>query len=209
MILTINRPKKALNKDFFKQRPLRSEIDLFKGNLINLLDKIDEIEREENQKNHVRDFLRYTFYEDTKEINTKDTKDLVIHFGKSNKDKFGVIIKVKRPENKAEWIIADKSNEEALQELLLYYLRERTEEKNKNIKYCIATNIYEWFIINAAYFEKLFLLNKAFVKEYEEWREFKKVTKDTSLFYNEIAKPFIDKIEDEIHSTFSIKNNIC
>ena len=53
-------PKKSLNKAFLKQRPLRSEIELFKSNLIRLLDKIDEIEREENQKNQIRDFLRDT-----------------------------------------------------------------------------------------------------------------------------------------------------
>jgi adenine-specific DNA-methyltransferase len=37
--------KKALNKAFLKQRPLRAEMDLFKQNLITLLSKIDEIER--------------------------------------------------------------------------------------------------------------------------------------------------------------------
>ena len=50
-IIKIN-PKKSLNKAFLKQRPLRTEIDLFKSNLIRLLGKVDEIEREENQKNH-------------------------------------------------------------------------------------------------------------------------------------------------------------
>jgi len=82
---------------------------------------------------------------------------------------------------------------------------ESKSKKIKDTKHCIATNIYEWFIISAAYFEKLFLGNEAFAKEYEEWRKCKKVTKDTSLFYNEIAKPFIDKLENEIHYTFSIK----
>ena len=55
-IIKVN-PKKSLNKAFLKQRPLRSEIELFKSNLIRLIDNVDEIEREENQKNHIRDFL--------------------------------------------------------------------------------------------------------------------------------------------------------
>ena len=55
-------PKKALNKAYLKVRPLRSEIDLFKANLITLLSKVNEVEREENQKNHIRDFLRDTYY---------------------------------------------------------------------------------------------------------------------------------------------------
>lgn len=195
-------PRKSLSKSFLKLKPLRCEIELFKTNLIRLLDKIDEIEREENQKNHIRDFLRDTFYKETNEINTKDTKDLVIHLGKTNKDKVGVIIEAKRPGNKIEMLTAGNPNAKALQELVLYYLRERIEENNIDIKYLIATNVYEWYIFEASTFEKLFYRNKAFVKQYEEWRDGQKVTKDTNLFYNSIAKPFIDSSDDEIPCSF-------
>ena len=70
MILIPQSPKKAL-KAFLKQKPLRSEIDLFKTNLIDLLDKISVIEKgvtdesEEHLKNNLRDFLRDTFYRDS------------------------------------------------------------------------------------------------------------------------------------------------
>jgi len=207
MNILFNNPRKSLNKAFLKQKPLRSEIELFKANLIRLLDKIDEIEREENQKNHIRDFLRDTFYKETNEINTKDTKDLVIHLGKTNKDKVGVIIEAKRPGNKTEMLSPGKPNAKALQELVLYYLRERIEENNIDIKYLIATNVYEWYIFESATFEKLFYRNKAFVKQYEQWRDGQKVTRDTSLFYNDIARPFIDTITDDITCThFDIRN---
>ncbi len=195
-------PKKSLNKAFLKQRPLRSEIELFKSNLIRLLDKVDEIEREENQKNHVRDFLLNTYYKETNEINTKDTKDLVIHLGKTNKDKVGVIIEAKRPGNKNEMISALKPNTKSFQEVVLYYLRERIEENNIDIKYLIVTNVYEWYIFDAPWFEKLFFRNKSFVKDYVQWRDGQKVTKDTNLFYLSIVQPFIDKIADEIPCTF-------
>ena len=200
-IVKIN-PKKSLNKSFLKQRPLRIEIELFKSNLIRLLDKVDEIEREENQKNHVRDFLRDTFYKETNEINTKDTKDLVIHLGKTNKDRVGVIIEAKRPGNKSEMLSTGKPNVKAFQELVLYYLRERIEENNIDIKFLIATNVYEWYIFEASYFEKLFYRNKSFVRQYEEWRDGQKVTKDTNLFYNSIAQPFIENIDEEIPCTW-------
>lgn len=114
-------PRKSLNKAFLNQKPLRSEIELFKTNLIRLLDKIDEIEREENQKNHIRDFLRDTFYRQTNEINTKDTKDLVIHLGKTNKDKVGVIIEAKRPGNKTEMISLAQSTSKSLLDLVEKY----------------------------------------------------------------------------------------
>ncbi len=200
-------PKQSLNKAFLKQRPLRTEIDLFKINLITLLGKIDEIEREENQKNHIRDFLRDTFYKESNEVNTKGSQDLVIHTGKDNKSNVGVIIEAKRPSNKSEWLSAEKPNAKALHELVLYYLRERIEENNIDVKYLIATNIYEWYIIESSYFEKLFFRNKHFVKQYEEWRDGKKVTKDTNLFYNEIVKPYVETLEDEIPCVyFNIKD---
>jgi len=201
MNIQLVNPRKSLNKAFLKQKPLRSEIELFKKNLIRLLDKIDEIEREENQKNHIRDFLRDTFYKETNEINTKDTKDLVIHLGKTNKDKVGVIIEAKRPGNKTEMLSLARPNSKALQELVLYYLRERIEENYIDIKYLIATNVYEWYIFEATTFEKLFYRNKAFVKQYEQWRDGQKVTRDTNLFYNDIARPFIDSLTDEIACT--------
>ncbi len=195
-------PKKSLNAAFLKVRPLRSEIDLFKANLITLIDKINESESEENQKNHVRDFLLNTYYSGKNEVNTKGRQDLVIHTEAHNTSSVGVILETKRPTNKAEWISPDKPNNKALHELVLYYLRERVDAKNIDVKYLIATNVYEWYIFDAAYFDKLFYQNKKFVRDYEDWRDGKKVLRDTSLFYNEIAKTFIDNLDDEIPCTF-------
>lgn len=195
-------PKKSLNAAFLKVRPLRSEIDAFKANLIQLLDKVDESEREENQKNHIRDFLVNTYYSGKREVNTKGTIDLVIHTDNSNKSSVGVIIEAKRPSNKSEWISADKPNGKALQECVLYYMRERVDAHNIDIKHIILTNIYEWYVIDAAVFDRLFYQNKKFVKAYESWRDGQKVTSDTALFYTEIARPYLDEIHDEIPCTY-------
>lgn len=200
--LLLTTPKKSLNAAFLKVRPLRSEMDAFKANLINLLDKIDELEREENQKTHVRDFLLNTYYKGKNEINTKGTIDLVIHTENNNKSKVGVIIEAKRPSNKVEWISAGKANGKALQEAVLYYMRERVEENNIDIKHLVLTNIYEWYIIDAAYFDKLFYQNKKFVKDYQAWSTGQKVSADTALFYNDIAKPMIESLEEEIPCTY-------
>ncbi|MEB0260505.1 TaqI-like C-terminal specificity domain-containing protein [Mucilaginibacter sp. 10I4] len=200
----IPQPKlnKALDKALLKHRPFISEIELFKTELIKVLDHTDQSETEEFHKNLVSNFLTKAFYADTHFINTKGRQDLVIHTGKDNKHSVGVIIEAKRPTNKADWFTPDKPNSKALQELVLYYLRERIEAKNIDIKYLIATNINEWYIIEASYFDKLFYHNKQLVKQYEEWRDGKKVTKDTGLFYNDIAKPFIDSLTDEIPCTY-------
>jgi len=189
---------KSLDKALLRYRPFESEIKLFKAELTNLLNCIDNTETEEFHKNLVSDFLKKAIYKDNNFINTKGRQDLVIHNGKDNKTKVGVIVEAKRPTNKGDWFTADKPNSKAIQELVLYYLRERIEANNIDIKYLIATNINEWFIIDASYFEKLFFRDKHLIKEYTEWRDGKKVTKDTNLFYNEIAKPAIDKIVEEI-----------
>jgi len=195
-------PKQALNKAYLKKKPERNKIELFKINLIKLLDSIDEIEREENQKNHVRDFLRDTFFKETNEINTKDTIDLVIHLGKNKNYNVGVIIETKRPSNKFEMVTKDNLNAKSLQELVLYYLRERITGNNIEIKNLIATNINEWFVFDAAVFEYFFAQNKVLINLFKEFEQKRLVGKDTDFFYKEIASKFIDKIKNEIPFTY-------
>jgi hypothetical protein len=197
-------PKLALNKAFLKIKPNRTEIEIFKSNLITLLDKLKTVEErpkdesEEHLKNDIRDFLRDTFYKDTNAINTKDKKDLVIHLSKDTNSKVGVIIEAKRPSNKGEMLSKDNLNKKALQELLLYYLRERITLKNLDLKHLIVTNINEWYIFDEHLFERLFN-KKELVKQFESF-EFGK--KSTSVFYKEIAEPFIQGIKNEIEYTY-------
>ncbi|MBT3464006.1 class I SAM-dependent DNA methyltransferase, partial [archaeon] len=193
------KPRQALNKAFLKIKPNRKEIESFKANLIKLLDKVDEIEREENQKTHLRDFLRDTYYKENHEINTKDTKDLVIHHDKTNKSDVGVIIEAKRPSNTSEMLTPNNINKKALHELLLYYLRERITEKNLNVKHLIISNVYEWFIFDEHVFEMLFAQNKPLVKQFQDFEAGKK---STDVFYKDIAEPFINDLKKNIEFTF-------
>jgi adenine-specific DNA-methyltransferase len=197
--LKILKPRKALNKAFLKVKPNRKDIESFKNNLIKLLDNVDEIEREENQKTHLRDFLRDTYYKDRNQINTKDTKDLVIHHGKTNKSDVGVIIEAKRPSNKPEMITCDNINKRAFHELVLYYLRERITEKNLNVKHLIISNIYEWYIFEEHVFERIFAQNKKFVKQFKDFEAGKK---STTVFYDEIAQPFLNELNQSIEFTY-------
>lgn len=54
------KPRKSLNKAFLKVKANRTEIELFKANLITLLDQINESESEEFHKNIIADFLKKT-----------------------------------------------------------------------------------------------------------------------------------------------------
>ena len=199
MKLITQTPKKAL-KAFLKQRPSESERDKFKNNLIALLDKISVIEKqpkdesEEHLKNNLRDFLRDTFYIDSNAINTKDKKDLVIHIGKTTDTDVAVIIEAKRPSNKNEMVSADNANKKALHELILYYLTERNAKENVQLKQLVVTDINQWFIIDANYFDKHIYRNTQIRKLYETKVNDKK---DNPWFYEEIAK-IVSKIDVEI-----------
>ncbi|AFL83150.1 Eco57I restriction endonuclease [Belliella baltica DSM 15883] len=98
------KPRQALNKAFLKVKPVRTQIEVFKGNLIRLFDQINESESEEFHKNLVSDFLKRTYYEPDFSINTKGRNDMVIHNGKDAKSPVGVILETKKPTNKSEMI---------------------------------------------------------------------------------------------------------
>ncbi len=199
MILKQLKPRKALNKAYLKLKPDRERIDLFKANLIELLDRIDDSESEEFHKNLISDFLKNTYYKDNHFINTKERADLVIHNGNNRASTVGVIIETKRPTNKWEMITPGELNAKAFHELLLYYLRERITNGNREIHNLIVTNIHEWFIFDITVFERNFAQNKALIRQFEA---FEKSKQRTEVFYTEIAHPFIESLNNEIEFTY-------
>jgi len=195
-------PKRALNKAFLKLKPNRSEIEVFKTNLITLLDRTNDTESEEFHKNLVIDFLKKTYYDPNHFINTKGRNDLVIHNGNNASSSVGVIIEAKKPTNKTEMITTNKLNAKAFQELVLYYLRERITHKNLEVKYLIATNINEWYVFDATFFDRLFAQNKSLVKQFNDFESGRLADTKTDFFYKQIAEPFIDDIQTEIEFTY-------
>jgi adenine-specific DNA-methyltransferase len=189
------KPRKALNKAFLKVKPNRTEIDTFKANLIQLLDQINEKESEEFHKNIVSKFLDATYYSGNHYINTKGRNDLVIHNGKDAKTSVGVIVEAKKPAaNKSEMLRVDNLNSKAFHELVLYYLRERITGNNIEIKYVVATNIYEWFIFDAEIFDKAFAQDKDVVKRFTDFEEKRLSGTTTDFFYKEIAEPAVAEL---------------
>ena len=71
-------------------------------------------------------------------------------------------------------------------ELLLYYLRERVDEKNTDLRYLAITNIYEHYLFDAQEFERLFYSDKQLLKEYKDFTEDRKVSSNTDFFYKRI-----------------------
>ncbi len=196
--------RKALNPAYRKHKPLRKDVANF---IVQLQDCINAVklsdenskngESEEHIKSHFTTFFNSTFYADNY-INTKDKIDLAIYTENNAKSDVAVIIEAKKPSNKAEFLRKDNLNKKALQELLLYYLRERLENNNNNIKHLIATNGYEWYLFKGEDFYKYFFKNKPLIKEYEDFRDGLKDTSKNELFYDEIAKKYIAQVEKEL-----------
>lgn len=201
MILKKLTPLASLNKAYQKLKPQRNEFERFKTELQNFFNEINLDESEEHNKKYITDLLEKTFYSNYK-INTKYRTDLAVYLGKSAKDKVGVILEVKHPNNKGEMIKPDNLNAKAMHEAMRYYFSERIDEKNDEIKSIVITNLYEWFIFDAQLFERIFYKNSGLKKNYESWKSNSKVSSNTEHFYNEIAKPFLENLEDEIPFTY-------
>ncbi|GBE74154.1 putative type IIS restriction/modification enzyme [Microcystis aeruginosa NIES-87] len=194
-------PRQALNKAFLRVKPSRSQVEKFQTHLEQLLGSINETESEEFHKNLLADFLKHSYYSPQHFINTKGRNDLVIHNGKESRDSVGVILEVKKPSNKSEMLRRDKLNCKALQELLLYFLRERITEKNLEIKHLIATNIYEWFIFDGNIFERLFAQNQELVRQFTDFETGRLTGKTTDFFYKQIGEPFLNSILNSLTYT--------
>ena len=202
MKIVTKTPQKSLDTSLLRFRPKEPDFLRFKTGLSEVISKIDEAEREDNQEIHILNFLRDCFYRGVSEVNKKGTIDLAIHLTTDKASPVGVIVETKRPGNTAEMISAANPNTKALHELVLYFMRERVEDRNDDLKYLIATNINEWFVFSASDFNRLFYENKKFRKSYEDWQDKLKVSSNTPHFYNEIAKPFIDSLHETVECTY-------
>jgi hypothetical protein len=196
--------KEALNKAYIKVRPERTAIERFKANFITLLDTIKEKpgETEEFLKNLVSAFLKKTWYDPDYFINTAARFDLVIHTGSTATTPIGVIIEAKRPGNKSEMISKANLNAKAMQELLLYYLRETIDNKNLELKHLIITNSLEWFVFDVRDFYHCFSENKELIKLYNDFKAGSLLEKDSTFFYSQIAAPYIKTNEANLNYTY-------
>ena len=202
MKLDVKTPQLSLSKDLLRFRPSETAFKAFIGQLAELQQKIDNKEREDQQKTYVQNFLRDAFYRGTNDVNSKGTIDLAIHKGATAASPVEVIIETKAPGNKAQMVSAARPNVKAMHELVLYFMRERVDENNIDLKFLIATNINEWFIFSASDFNRLFYENKKFKKTYQDWRDRLQVSSNTDHFYDEIVRPFIAGLDETIDCAY-------
>ena len=204
MKLQLLKPSKSLNKAYLKQSVTIDQIELFKRELKNVFNHIDDNQDEEYHKNKISFFLLQVYYNEKHLVNVNKKQDLVIRKGNGKDDEVRVILEFKKPPKgslkNTEMISETKPNAKALQELVLYYLRETTAEKaNHEIRHLIATNIYEWYIFDGSLFKDKILKNAELKKDYKDW---KATNLGTEHFYKHIAAKHIDLIEEDVPCTY-------
>ncbi|MFN8355451.1 MAG: Eco57I restriction-modification methylase domain-containing protein [Spirosomataceae bacterium] len=199
MNLTTLTPLKTLRYFHRKQEVSPEKLADFKRNVAELLTNLSQTAREAKQETDLRDFLNNAFYKEQQYyINKKETADWVIYNGKDASAKVGVIIEVKSTNNASEMLSLEKPNVKALHELVLYYLRERIDNNNHEIKHLIATNGFEWFIFNENTFGQQ-VFTPTLQKAYKEW---KTSGKDTSHFYKYIAKDHLSTLKQPLECCY-------
>ncbi len=193
---------KSLNKAYRQVSIDKPSFDTFKQQLKTLYEQISNIDTEEKLKGDLMDFLKYTFYGQNYKVSPNGRIDCAIHLGGSNDEPIGVLFEVKMPTNGTEMITKGNLNKKALQEILLYYLRERVEKKNIQLKKLVITNIYEFFIFDAQEFERVFYSNKTLLKRFDEFNEGSLASGKTDFFYTEIAAKAIESVKDTLSYTW-------
>ncbi len=194
-------PRRAVDNAFLQESITETEFETFRQRLLKLLsqadDAVEEGESEEHLKNLIKPFFSNTNFEEDHYINTKERQDLAIHNGKTRKSNVGVIIEAKRPSNSSEMITGDDLNRKAFHEAILYYLRERIDNGNEDIKHIIITDVYSWHIFDAQDFERHFYESKKLTGWYEEWKQGQKVSSRTQFVYDHLSE-FVDELEANI-----------
>ncbi len=193
---------KSLNKAY-RQVPIdRPVFEVFKTQLHNYYEQISFMNTEEKLKGDLMDFLKFTFYRQSYKVSPHGDIDCAIHLEANAAAPVGVIIEVKKPTNTGEMVTKEDLNKKALQELLLYYLRERHTGKNIQLKQLVVTNLYEYFVFDAQEFERLFYSNKKLIRRFEEFSDGILTSEKTDFFYKEIAADAIAKVLDQITYTW-------
>lgn len=197
----------SLNKAYRQINIDKSSFDVFKQQLGFLYKQIASVDTEEKLKGDLMDFLKLTFYGQSYKVSPNGRIDCAIHLGNSIEAPVGVIFEVKMPANVSEMITRDNLNKKALQELLLYYLRERVEKKNIQLKQLIVTNVHEFFVFDAREFERVFYSDKKLLEHFSEFSEGVLTSDKTDFFYKEIAADVIESAKDSLTYTyFDIRN---
>jgi len=204
----ISTPKQALSAAFLRLPSNRSDIELFKKELIVLLDGINTKGVEVVQIDLLKGFLNAVYYKDKHYINTKHSADLVVHKDNNPNSSAFVLIRLISPANRFEKarlrdpIGSARLNVEYFRELLLCYLRDRHSGIYSELRYLIVTNVFEWFVFDAQDLETLFYQNKSLMNHFEQLPAGAAPARTHELFNNYIGVPESEQLQSKIPYTY-------
>lgn len=201
-------PHQALNAAYRRMQIDHDSYMNFLKELEDLVNNIKEDGQDERmQTDLLINFLNNTFYKNHKVASVRANDiDLAIRLDNKVSSNVGVMFEVKKL-GSSEMPTENNLNTKALHELILYYMRQRNEG-NVDIRNLVVTNTRDFFIFDAKEFERLFFQNTSFRKNFRKF-ETDVLTSGTKtdFFYKEIAKPELEKIQNEIEFTyFSLKD---
>ena len=194
--------RKSLNKAYLKAPVSEDLFGRFVERFQDFAGKVTSAAREEFNKNLLADFLKNTYFAPNFFVNVNDDTDLVIHIGQAPQSPVGVLIETKRSKNVGEMVTPGNLNAKALQELLLYYLRERLDKNNSSIRHLLITDFEGWFIFDALEFDRLFFRNQVLSHQYRDFAANRMTSATTDYFYKSVAGPAIKAVEKDINFAY-------
>lgn len=208
MPTTVATPSESINKTFLNRPLAHATYSTFAAALQKLVDNStnNRQQTEEYQKTLLRDFLNEIGYNGKYFINVSDRIDLAIFDSASTDGRVSVLFETKK-RGSAELCRISDLNRKALQEALLYYLRERVgkvmeREPNLKIKNIVITDTDNWFVFDSRIFENSFLQDAVLTTAFSDFERGSLSASRTEVFYAEIAKPAIDRHLDELEYTY-------
>ncbi len=144
---TLRRELKALTVTKEQLLSFAVQLDAF-------LQDVERNRTEEEQKNFLQRFLETAFYAGCT-LPGVNAYDLVLYSTEKKTD-IEVLMEVKSTSNTTEMPTPHELNKKALQQLVVYYLRERVTNKNKSLRHLVVTNLYTFFCFDATVFYEEF-----------------------------------------------------
>ena len=169
-----------------------------------MLKHLDPNKIERHGETHILDFLRQVTKPEggSRYGNVHGKRDLVLHLADTADSPVGVVLEVKGPKNPSEMLAPSDLNRKAFQQLLLYYLEDRSDDKADDFKRLIVTTGYEWYIFDAVDFHRLFWKDNALVRAFHDWKAGGKASTDTRFFYESIAGKKLAALEGELRTAY-------
>ena len=196
-------PSQSVDKRYLRLPIDESSSSKFVKALCTFFLNYNEKEKEEYNKTLTRDFLREAFYNGSNAINIYGNADSAIYANEHSRGSYPLVLCEAKSPTSGDMIDDDHLNRKALHELILYYLLEEVERKNRSIKHLVITNGLEWYVFRKKVFLDVFARSRDFVKDVMDMYKSKDYTTDD--IYKKVIKPFLEERKEKIiYTHFSL-----